>query len=120
MKCELCENGKVMEKVNQALTLRGIEPMNANSCARCNGQREYSSLFRVKNNNQKIPDDIKTRVKVTGKHKGKWGRYAAEAINEMRELYATGQFTQEQLAGKFGCSHVYACQLLKGVKKGTK
>lgn len=36
--------------------------------------------------------------------------------SEMRDLYATGQFTQQQLAERFGCDQTYVSLIVRGVK----
>lgn len=43
-------------------------------------------------------------------------RVQPEAKDRMRELYATGSFTQQQLAEQFGCDQTYVSLIVRGRK----
>lgn len=43
-------------------------------------------------------------------------RITDDAKRQMKELYATGQFTQQQLAQQFGCDQTYVSLIVRGLK----
>jgi len=58
-------------------------------------------------------------VKRPGRPKGSrnlHARVSDDRKQQMRTLYATGQFTQQQLAEQFGCDQTYVSLIVRGLK----
>lgn len=61
-------------------------------------------------------DSTGVDVKKQGRPKGSKNlrqRFTEEVVERMRDMYATGKYTQQQLAEKFGCDQTYVSLLMK-------
>lgn len=59
------------------------------------------------------PDHLEEVSHAVNIQRGKLGKFTQEDIEEARKLYDTGKYTNIEIAGKYGISLGYFCNLMK-------
>jgi predicted XRE-type DNA-binding protein len=89
-----------------------IEYVEANLGPRPDGH----TLDRIKNNRGYLPGNVRWADWATQAQNRRTTRLTSEIADEIRRLYATGQYTQRELAEKFDTDQPRISAIVRGVK----